>query len=739
MGKKKAEAEVDFNAMVEETRAKMQEKAGQAKKAGRKQAATPAARLVLDIIGQRAHFPYQDEAGTWRQAEGTVFSDSHKAGHMRMALYGAEGGVEYVDVPDAWLSYVGPSEEEEQLGVIGKEIPAPEFPEAEPRKAESEVAPESLKDVATLAPAELPGTPVLLPADQPAPGALGVFDLPLDLTARSNCNVRTHYVPEKIQELSASLKEEGQLQETVGRWNGDGLVEIVAGESRRRAQLLRQEAGEIGLTLRVNVRELSDAQALKISALENMQRSSMTPLEECEAMLRMKQAGESPEGLQVLFGYKSLQPVLDRILVAESLMPEAREQLDQGKLSFSKAAVIARAPGQQLQKQMLSQSTYHDVRELGRVLTSGQFLVSHAKFTPEGTGLEIKNDMFGAFEPYFLDKKAALERQIGWANTRAEKLRKKGKHPFVAVETGSGPAYNALHGHRKYEHTYGGNTGLIIYINTDTGQVSDENHYRLKAAALEKAQSDGVATEQAVAREMPNSAYEAAHILRAEALRHQLAGDHHRTLVLTVHALAMNIDGSSGRAALHSTDAWQSDLVPSGLVGKLSEFQDRIGQLLGREPDEPVMLGGLPGEVLYGKDGSVKLYEALRQLSTEELLTLLNALVASRIYEPTHYDMKQPTAPFFCAVARNVDASAHLRKTFVLTDQWLKRYPRRELLALAREAGLEVEPLEGLKTAKEIRGRILEHADELHARLFVPVFAHFPASQQEDVEDEAAD
>lgn len=555
-----------------------------------------------------------------------------------------------------------------------------------------------------------------------APGTLGLHAVPLSLLVRSSCNVRRHYDPLAIEELGASLKAEGQIENATGRWNAEGQIEIVAGESRRRAQVLREETGEADLTLLVNIRELTDAEALSISATENMRRRSMTALEECEAMLRLQEAGRTTEELAAMFGYKTQQPVVDRVLVARNLLTQGRDLLDAGQLSLACAFVIARAPGESLQKSLIGNAQRgHPASSLARFLTDGQFLVKHAKFNVQKSGLEINRDLFDTFEPYFAHKGKALDAQLEWANAQAEKARAKGKHPFVAVESGES-AWSVLGG-RKYVHNYSdtGN-GLIYFVSTVSGEVTTETRYRLKASEVPGARASGAASADAVTREMPASAHDAAHVYRARALRHRLLGDSHRTLVLTVHALIVSTSGSTGRAAIRPSDAWQGHEITDEAIARIQTWQATLSAALGVTPT----LVNQGGEMLHGADVSLHLYDYLFTLDTPELLSLLNVVVASRVYEPHYTDSRVPAAPLYARLAGEVDADAYLAETFTLTDEWLKRYPRHELVALAEEAGLGRALVEDAKTLKEMRGRILEHAEKLRAEGFVPKMVRFP-------------
>ena len=616
---------------------------------------------------------------------------------------------------------------------VAKLPAAAQFTEAAPDQAAQDlpevVTPDAAPSDEPAAPQDLPSTPIPSPTASLVPGTLGLHAVPLHQTARSGCNVRSHYDPAAIEELAASLRAEGQIENATGRWNADGQVEIVAGESRRRAQLLRQEQGEADLTLLVNVRQLTDAEALSISATENMRRRSMTALEECEAMQRLNDAGRSVEDLQIMFGYKSAQPVADRILVARLLHTTPRDLLDRGELSLAQAVIIARAPGQDLQLNMTTAATrdYNpaSATELSKQLTRGQFLVKTAKFNAEKSGLEIVSDLFGAFEPYFKDKGKALNAQIEWANTRAEKARAKDKHPFVAVESGSGDAYRVLENGRKYEYSYSGasaTTGLIYYVNTDDGSVSEETSYRLKASAKKEAVKAGEAKADAPTRPISDAAYQEAHERRALALRESVVGNTHVTLALTVWGLL--VSDSVGMVKHGEVHGLPKDLagMPE-LAAAVERLRDRIRpgtHAKGTAYNQhPLLSGNSTAE-------RQPMLELLLSFTDQDLLECLNTLTALSAYDWAQYNNQAEVRAEYSYLASLTDAPQRLAANFTLTDEWLKRYPRESLLALAREAGLELAPLEACKTQKEMRALIVEQAERLHREGFVPSLLRFP-------------
>ena len=746
MGKKKAEPEVDFSKMAEETRAKMQEKAAQGKKLGRKEKeVAPALRPALDIIGQRAHFPYQDEAGTWRQAEGTVFSDSHKAGHMRMALYDAEGGVEYVDVPDAWLSYVGPSEEEEQLGVIGEEIPAPEFPEAEPRKAESEVAPESLKDVATLAPAELPGTPALLPelvvptqADTaPAPILTGnsIRTIALRTLHPSPLNPRKFVEQAALEELAESIAHKGLMQNLVIRpvREGDsGHYEVVAGGRRLRALKLLAEQGRISESYMVPVRvqHLSDLEALQLATAENVERRNMSPIEEADAFAGMVALGATPHDIALRFGF-SEKTVQQRLVLAEGLGEDGRTLFSEGKIGLGQAQVIAQTSGplrKHVVKAAASGGYDSTVSALQNLIKRGSFLVEHAKFDVAASGLEIVEDLYGDQPARFADPKVALARQLDWVQARAKEMEGKKEQHFVEVLKRDSD-YLSL----PYDlyTTYGvpkGISGTVVMVSTVTGEVkefrcareADVRGARAKEQAAERKQVSNEATgsEGAAIRKQ---GWIDGHEARATALRSALVGDHKRAVALTI-LMMLEAEPVTLRASLNHV---QTVAIPVGMA-RLKALDEKLGGKLGttshHKPLHPLTV-----KFAYGDEGekhALEYLDTLLSLSLEELLDIQSVLIAQAAGGWSSYNPVHAPRPFMARLAADTGAVVK----FKLTDEHLKAYPRDRLLELAADAGLTyiAGNAANLSTNKDIRAAILEYADALYDRGYVPPLARFP-------------
>ena len=92
---------------------------------------------------------------------------------------------------------------------------------------------------------------------------------------------RTVFDQEKIEELTRSIKEKGVIQPLLVRKVGGGY-QLVAGERRLRAAK-KAELEKIPVV----VKEISKAELLEYSLIENLQRENLNPIEEAEAYKRL--------------------------------------------------------------------------------------------------------------------------------------------------------------------------------------------------------------------------------------------------------------------------------------------------------------------------------------------------------------------------------------------------------------------------------------------------------------------
>ncbi len=109
----------------------------------------------------------------------------------------------------------------------------------------------------------------------------GLRDLPIERITPNRKQPRKQFESASLDELAESIRARGVLQPIVVRRRGDDY-EIVAGERRWRAA---QRAGLERIP--AVVKELSDADAIQVALVENLQRQDLDPLEEAEAFARL--------------------------------------------------------------------------------------------------------------------------------------------------------------------------------------------------------------------------------------------------------------------------------------------------------------------------------------------------------------------------------------------------------------------------------------------------------------------
>ena len=106
--------------------------------------------------------------------------------------------------------------------------------------------------------------------DAPAVTGDSVTEMDMSLLQAGKYQPRSQMEMEKLEELSASIKEQGVISPIIVRPIGGGRYEIIAGERRFRASQL---AGKTKIP--AIVRELDDKTTLAVALIENMQREDL--------------------------------------------------------------------------------------------------------------------------------------------------------------------------------------------------------------------------------------------------------------------------------------------------------------------------------------------------------------------------------------------------------------------------------------------------------------------------------
>ncbi|MDY6802241.1 MAG: ParB/RepB/Spo0J family partition protein [Cyanobacteriota bacterium] len=209
-----------------------------------------------------------------------------------------------------------------------------------------------------------------------------VPSIPIDQIVSAYSQPRRYFDREAIEQLVASIKKNGILQPLLVRPLAD-KYEIVAGERRYRGAM------ELGLTaVPVTVREMTDAEALQYSLVENLQRHNLNPVEETEGILQLlasRLESELNDVVSLLYrleneakgkitqsalgnylpvveqvfadlGNKNWRSFVSTKLPLLKLPPEILEALRRGRIDYTKAKEIAKLESESERVKLLEQA-----------------------------------------------------------------------------------------------------------------------------------------------------------------------------------------------------------------------------------------------------------------------------------------------------------------------------------------------------------------------------------------------
>ena len=155
----------------------------------------------------------------------------------------------------------------------------------------------------------------------------------IELIRSNRYQPRVKFSEDELEALTESVREQGILQPLLIRKDDEGY-ELIAGERRLKA------ARRAGLTqVPAIIRDISDAELLEISIIENIQRENLNPMEEAEAYKRlMDEFGMTQEQVATRVG-KS-RPAVANFLRLNQLPDEIKESIMDGALSMGHARAI---------------------------------------------------------------------------------------------------------------------------------------------------------------------------------------------------------------------------------------------------------------------------------------------------------------------------------------------------------------------------------------------------------------
>lgn len=208
---------------------------------------------------------------------------------------------------------------------------------------------------------------------------------------------RKVFSDEAIAALADSIREYGVLQPILVRPLGTGMYQIVAGERRWRA------ARMLGLDeVPVNIKELSDLEAMQIAIVENLQRENLNPLEEASGYSELiEKFGMTQEKVAKLVG-RSRSAVANAVRLL-TLPESVQKMVENGDLSAGHARALLAFDDEELlistaQKAAGGGLTVRQVEKIAQKSTEE---------TPEKPASDIKIDN------YFKEMEISLNETLG--------------------------------------------------------------------------------------------------------------------------------------------------------------------------------------------------------------------------------------------------------------------------------------------------------------------------------------
>ena len=126
------------------------------------------------------------------------------------------------------------------------------------------------------------GLSALIPEPEAPAVPAAAAEVPISALDPNPFQPRSAMDPERLAELTASVRESGIVQPILVRRRGE-RYQIIAGERRFRA------AQATGLaTVPVMVRDVDDEHLLELALVENIQREELNPIEEAQAFHRLQ-------------------------------------------------------------------------------------------------------------------------------------------------------------------------------------------------------------------------------------------------------------------------------------------------------------------------------------------------------------------------------------------------------------------------------------------------------------------
>jgi ParB family transcriptional regulator, chromosome partitioning protein len=199
-------------------------------------------------------------------------------------------------------------------------------------------------------------------------GARSQRKVPIEFVRANPRNPRKLFSEAELAELADSIRERGIIQPIVVRARGADSYEIIAGERRWRAA---QRAGLHELP--IVVLDVSDAEALELAIIENVQRSDLNALEEATGYQSLaKEYNHTQEDIAKIVG-KSRSHIANTLRLL-NLPEKVKAYINSGKLTAGHARMlVGQSNAEDLADQIVNQDlNVREVEAIARQMSKQQ-------------------------------------------------------------------------------------------------------------------------------------------------------------------------------------------------------------------------------------------------------------------------------------------------------------------------------------------------------------------------------
>ena len=229
-----------------------------------------------------------------------------------------------------------------------------------------------------------------------------------------------------IAGLAASIKADGLLHNLVVQKAKRRKYRVIAGNRRYRALTLLKADGIIGddYPVPVEVRETTDGDAFRLATIENVQRETLNPIDEADAIAAMFQEGAAIADVSAKTGVG--ENTIRRRLALANLCDEAKQAVRSGDLSLGVAEALTLGT-HDAQRDIVGQMATgyaYDAMDIRYMLTEAKPSVALALFPLSDYEGTLTADLFADEETTYFDDIAQFFRlQEAAVEKRAEEYR----------------------------------------------------------------------------------------------------------------------------------------------------------------------------------------------------------------------------------------------------------------------------------------------------------------------------